>query len=179
MNPLAILNLLWEYKALIVLGLLVSALGVQTYRLRGAELDLVAMTGKRDLLALEKTERARRDGMRDMQNLKNRERTNEEYAAALRRAAAVVVRGEPAGGVVPGAGIKLAAGGDPATGCIDRGRLDAELAGWVEWHAAGLNNLLARISRRGDEAFTRTAREGEGLAASYRGCRVYTLNLAR
>jgi hypothetical protein len=164
-----LLELAWTFKWVILFAAVVAIAGVQSYRLRDMRAD-------RDLLQLEKTERARRDAMRDMANVKNKERTDEETRAARGRAAAVVVRGEPGKGVVAGPGIRLAAGGDAAAQCVDRGRLDEELAGWVEWHAAGLNQLLARISRRGDEAFTRSAREGEELAAAYRGCRVFTLN---
>jgi hypothetical protein len=168
-NPLAVLNAAWALRWVILIAALFSLVGIQTYRLQGR-------TAERDRLVLENTERARRDAMRDVANAKNKERTDEETAAARRRAAVVRVHGEPTEGVVAGQGIKLAPSGDAATVCFDRGRLDQELAGFVERHAAGLDRVAAGAARRGDERFTAVARAGEDLASSYRGCRVYTLN---
>jgi hypothetical protein len=159
-NPLALLG--WWREILI--GLLLIALGLQSYRLLGAQ-------GARDLLALEKTERARRDGMRDATNLRNRERTNEEYAAARGRAAAVVVRHDGPGIVAPA--IKPAAGADEPTICFERGRLVEALTGWVQRDAT----RLAELSRGLRERSTDDARAGEEVAAAYRACRGYTLSL--
>lgn len=157
------------WKELLIASLVV-AIGVQSYRLHSAQTE-------RDVLALEKTERARRDAMRDTQNVKNKERTDEETTAARRRAAAVVVRSKPATRVDPGKPVDVAGGGDESLACFDRGRLNAELAGWVERHAAGLSEFLAGIAQLGDQRFTGIAREGEGVAADYRACRAWALNL--
>ena len=148
-NPLALIA--WWREILI--GLLVVSVGIQSYRLQGAQ-------GERDLLALEKTERIRRDAMRDITNLKNKERTNEEDAAARRRAAAVVVR-------VEGPGIKYVppafpGSGDESTASFYRRILDEE---------------LAAAAQRNADRHTELARAGEDLAAAYRACRGYTLNL--
>lgn len=152
-----------------IIGALLIALGVQTYRLHTAQ-------GERDLLALEKTERTKRDAMRDASNIRNRERTDEEDAAAHRRAAVVVVRGKPAG-INPGKPVNVATGGDEPIACFDRGRLNAELAGWVERHAGALSAALAATAQLGDQRFTGVARTGEGVAADYRACRAWALNL--
>src|SRR4051812_28748382 len=111
MTPLALLG--WWKEILI--ALLLVAIGLQSYRLQGAQAE-------RDILALEKTERARRDAMRDTQNVKNKERTDEETTAARRRAAAVVVRSKPAG-IDPGKPVDVAGGSDESIACFDRGRL--------------------------------------------------------
>ena len=148
-NPMLLLA--WWREILI--GLLLVSLGVQSYRLQGTQ-------SERDLLQLENTERARRDGMRDMANLKNKERTDEEDAAARRRAAAVVVR-------VEGPGIKYvptapAGSGDESTPSFYRRLLDEG---------------LAAAAQRSADRHTELAREGESLAAAYRACRGYTLNV--
>lgn len=148
-NPLVLLR--WWREILI--ALLLAAVGVQSYRLQGVQ-------GERDILQLEKTERARRDGMRDMTNLKNRERTNEEDATARRRAAAVVVRVEAPGiKYVPTA---APGSGDESSAIFYRGLLEQE---------------LAASAQRSADRHTELARAGEDLAAAYRACRGYTLNL--
>lgn len=168
MNPLMLLG--WWREILI--ALLVAAVGVQSYRLLSAE-------GERDILVVEKTERERRDAMRDSQNAKNRERTDEETTAARKRAAVVVVRGDPGGtGIKPGQPF-VAGGGNSPVACFDRGRLDQELAGWVERHARSISTALSAVARIGDSRFTEVAREGEGVAADYRACRAYTMNLVK
>lgn len=158
-NPLALLG--WWKEILIVL--LVAAIGVQSYRLQGAK-------SERDILALEKTERARRDGMRDATNQRNRERTNEEYAAARSRARAVVVRNEGPGIVAPQ--VKPTDSGDGSAWCFDRGRIAEALTGWVQRDASRLAELLRGIRERSSD----DARAGEEVAAAYRSCRAYTLN---
>lgn len=147
----------------ILIGLLVLAIGIQSYRLQGAQ-------GERDILALEKTERLRRDAMREATNLRNRERTDEEYSAARRRASSVVVRHDGPGIRAPQ--IK-APGGDESTLCFDRGRLAEALAGWVQRDAARLTELLRGVGERSTEH----ARAGEEVAAAYRACRAFTLSL--
>lgn len=173
MNPLPLILWLkdnWVLVAVTSLILMLTAIaGVQTYRLQGAQAE-------RDQLALEKVERAKRDAMREATNLRNRERTDEEFAAARGRAALVVVRGNAAR-VDAGKPIDVAGGGDGAVACFDRGRLNAELAGWVERHAAGLSAVLTGTAQSGNERFTAIAREGEGVAADYRACRAWALNL--
>jgi hypothetical protein len=167
MNPLQLLG--WWKEILI--AALVVAIGVQSYRLQGTQAE-------RDILVVEKTERARRDAMRETQNVKNKERTDEETTAARGRAAVVVVRGKPAGtGIKPGKPIDIAASGDDAIVCFDRRRLNAELAGWLERHVAGLNAAFSATAELGNGRFTTIAREGEGVAADYRACRAWALNL--
>jgi hypothetical protein len=147
----------------ILIGLLVLAIGVQSYRLQGAQAE-------RDILAVEKTERIRRDAMREATNLRNRERTDEEYSAARRRAGAVVVR-------LNGPGIRApeikAVSGNESSVCFDRGRFVEALTGWVQRDAARLAELLAGIRER----LTDDARAGEEVAAAYRACRAFTLSL--
>lgn len=162
---IAALKLAWAYKELIIIGLLVAALGV-TYHL------LTVAEHERDVLALEKKERATRDAMRDATNLRNKERTDAETVAARRRAAAVVVRATPAG-INPGKPFNAAGGGDGAVLYFDRGRFDDELAGWAA-RAAG---RLTAVLRRDAERLEGVARAGEGVAADYRACRAWALNL--
>ena len=134
----------------IVVLALVAALGVQSYRLQGAQ-------GERDILALEKSERTKRDIEREARNFGNVERTNEEHRAAAVRAGAVVVRGNAASGirVKPAA---PAGSRDESTVCFDRGQLDAAIAEYA-----------GRL--------TGIAREGEALAAAYRACRAWALDV--
>jgi hypothetical protein len=147
----------------ILIGILVLAIGVQSYRLQGAKAE-------RDILALEKTERLRRDAMREATNLRNRERTDEEYAAARRRAGAVVVR-------VNGPGIRApqipAGSSDEGSICLDGRSLAEELSGWVQRDGERLGKLLERIRQRS----TGNAQAGEEVSAAYRACRAFTLSL--
>jgi hypothetical protein len=157
----------WRLAALV---LIVAALGVQTYRLQGVR-------AARDALVLEKVERVKRDAMREAQNLKNRERTDEEYAAAIRRAKSA--------GVLPQSTARisteqpeLAPGGDSSTLCFDRGTLNDELAGYAQRAAARLTDIIADVSQRDAERLSAINIEGEEVSAAYRACRAYVLNLA-
>lgn len=138
----------------LILGILAVSVGIQTYRIQG-------LRAERDQLQLADTERRRRDAMRDVQAIKNRERTNEEHAAARKRAARVVVRGNAAPGIkfvpAPAAGVRE----QPNTVCFDRDVLERELAA-----------LADRMAGRATEL----ARAGEDLAAAFRACRAFTLN---
>jgi hypothetical protein len=168
MSPLAVLQFgLAHWKLILVLAL-VSALGVQTYRLQGKEAERAA-------LAQEKVERERRDALRAAANQRNKERTDEEHAAARARAAAVRVRVNPSAGIVAGPAPVLAAGrdGGPAV-CLDRGRINQELAEFSRRHAEG----VAEAARRHAERLEGIAREGEAVAAGYRACRAWALSLA-
>lgn len=128
--------------------------GVQTYRLQGAKAEIAVM----------KTERKAQEAaaaVRAGQDLKNKERTDEEYAAAQRRATSARVRVEFAPS--PAIPAPAAGSGDQDLECYSRRALDSELAGWVE---------------RGNQRFTRIAQEGEAVAAAFRSCKAYVLGLA-
>ncbi len=159
--------LLWlkDNWRLVVFLLVLGALGVQTYRLQGAKAE-------RDILALEKVERTKRDAMREAANLKNKERTDEETSAARKRAASVVVRLNGPG-IKPSQPVDVAAGDNDPVACFDRGRLNNELNGWLERTGQRLTDVLQRHAGR----LEGIAREGEGVAADYRACRAWALNL--
>ena len=118
------------------------------------------IAGERDLLSLETTERHRRDAMRDSANLKNKERTDEEHAAARKRARTAVVRVDGPG-IKPRETVPSSSGPDPIA-CFDRGQLNQELAGFLGRHAERLSGI---------------AREGEGTAADFRACKAWALSV--
>lgn len=139
--------MIWRY----VLLALVVALGVQSYRLQGAQAE-------RDLLALEKQERLARDQRAALAAMKNKERTDEEYAAARRRATAVVVRSGNAAGGIRRYTPPAPPGRDDATVCFSRDVLEREIASLAERMAGRATDL---------------ARAGEDLGAAYRACRAF------
>ena len=143
-----------RYWYVLVIAGLLMALGMQSYRLQGAQ-------GERDLLALEKTKRQRRDALRDSANAKNKERTDEEHASARRRAATSVVRVDGPG-IKPRETVEPAGSGNDPIACFDRGKLNQELAGFLGRHAERLSGI---------------AREGEGVAADFRACKAWALSL--
>jgi len=142
-----------RYWYVLVIAGLFLALGVQSYRLQGA-------LGERDLLALEKTERQRRDALREAQNLRNNERTDEEHIASRKRAATAVVRVDGPG-IKPRETVPTNGDNDPIA-CFDRRKLNEELAGFIGRHAERLSGI---------------AREGEGVAADFRACKAWALSL--
>jgi hypothetical protein len=163
-------TLLWlkdNWRLAIFLAIVV-ALGVQTYRLQGVKAE-------RDMLALEKSERATRDAMRAAQNVRNKERTNEEYAAARRRAQLAGVQSKPAERIST-VRIETGSGAEPTT-CYGRRELDEELAGFAERTASRLDKVIAELLRRNAERLGGVAKPGEEVAAAYRACRAYVLNL--
>ena len=139
---------LTPYLVLVV----VIAFGLLSWR-------LAVVTGQRDVLVVEAKAREERDALRELQNLKNRERTNEEYLAASRRASNSRVR-------VEGPGIRAtvepAGSGDQTIACFDRGKLNQELAGFFERHG---------------ERLTGVAKSGEGVAAAFRACQAWAVGL--
>jgi hypothetical protein len=170
MNPLTVLAWLKDNWRLVLFLAVLAALGVQSYRLQGAQ-------AARDLLVLEKVERLKRDAMREAQNLKNKERTDEEYAAARRRAAVASVRPQPTVGIVTGK-IESAGSSSESAVCFGRRELDEELAGFAERNAERLTEFASELARRNAERLGGVARESEEVSAAYRACRTYTLNLA-
>lgn len=159
MNPFALLG--WWKEILI--GLLVLAIGVQSYRLQGAKGEL-AVYAERE--AAQKREQA----FRELQAIKNKERTDAQYADDLRRARAASVRdpGTPIVADKPA----IAIGGAESTACFDRGRLEQELAGWAGRAAVGLGELAARNADRSSGV----AQSGEAVAAAFRACQAFVLN---
>jgi hypothetical protein len=132
--------------------LVVIVLGVLSWR-------LAVVTGQRDVLVVEAKAREERDALRELQNLKNRERTNEEHASARKRAGASVVRVDGPG-IKPRDTVQPANGGNDPIACFDRRKLNEELANFLGRHAERLSGI---------------AREGEGVAADYRACRAWAL----
>jgi hypothetical protein len=148
-----VITLLLSNWKLVLLGVLVLALGIQSYRLQGAQ-------GEVQVLTVEAKARQERDALRELQNLKNKERTDEEYLAARKRALNSVVRVDGPG-IKPRETVPSQSGPDPIA-CFDRGKLNEELAG-----------LYERLSQR----LTGIAREGEGVAADYRACQAWAVGL--
>lgn len=149
----------------IAIAVLVLALGV-IYHLWTVADDRV------DFLEAQIKARQDRDELRLSANRKNKERTDAEYLAARGRAGTVVVRDEAPRIRAPRK-IELAPGGDNGTICFERGRLLEAVTGWVQRDGA----RLAELSRAIRERSTDDARAGEDLAAAYRACRAWALNL--
>jgi len=133
--------------------LVVIVIGVLGWR-------LAVVTGQRDVLEAYKTHRIREDAARDMANLRNKERTDEEHIAARKRAATAVVRVDGPG-IKPRETVPPGSGDDPIA-CFDRRKLNEELAGLLNRHAERLSGI---------------AREGEGVAADFRACKAWALSL--
>jgi hypothetical protein len=133
--------------------LVVIVLGLLSWR-------LAVVTGQRNVLVAEAKAREERDALRELQNLKNKERTDEEHASARRRASTSVVRVDGPG-IKPRETVPSQSGPDPIA-CFDRGKLNQELAGLIERAAERLSGI---------------AREGEGVAADYRACQAWALGL--
>jgi hypothetical protein len=133
---------------------LVLALGIQSYRLQGAQ-------GEVQVLRVEAKARQERDALRELQNLKNKERTDEEHLAARRRASTSVVRVDGPG-IKPKPTVESSTGGPDPIACFDRGKLNQELAGLIERHAERLSGI---------------AREGEGVASDYRACKAWAVGV--
>jgi hypothetical protein len=148
-----VITLLLSNWKLVLVGLLVLALGIQSYRLQGAQ-------GEVQVLQAEAKARQDRDALRELQNLKNKERTDEEHLAARRRASTSVVRVDGPG-IKPRETVPTNGGPDPIA-CFDRGKLNQELAGLIERHAERLSGI---------------AREGEGVAADFRACKAWAVGV--
>jgi hypothetical protein len=164
-NPLALIGW-WREIAML---LLVAALGIQSYKLLGAQGELAV---HEERIEAEK----RYQAAVALQNLKNKERTDEEYSTALRRARALSLRVEPAPAIQPGT-LTPPASGDDAAFCLDRERAAEELTGFVERHAGRLSALIAAVSRRHAERLAGNAVAGEEVAAAYRACRAFAVGL--
>lgn len=154
MNPLALLG--WWKEILI--ALLLMGLGAQTYRLQGTRAEYSLYRTEQELQEREReAEYARKvafDGY-------NKRRTDEEHRDALRRAAAVRVRIDPAAPeAVPAT--PSAGSGDEEVVCFRRRILNEEVAGY---------------ERRLAERLEGIARAGESLAADYRACRGWALGV--
>lgn len=151
MNALAVLN--WirlNFVPLLILGALIGTTtwgGIQTYRLKGTRDELKAVQVE---AATQERERETETAREKAFNEYNKRRTDEDYRAALARAATASVHmPAPSPGPVAEAGPSRS-GVEPAA-CFDGGILEQEL--------------------------TALAREGEALAAAYRACRVWALGL--
>lgn len=151
-----------------VMGALIAALGVQSYRLQGTQGELV-------LLQQWKANLERDQARRDASNLRNKERTDEEHAAAQRRAAASVVRAKSVA-IVAAKPAPDAGGDHQSAGCVSRREIDRVVDEFAEEHARELAALASELSRQHAEEATRAAVEFEKLAASYRSCRVFAID---
>jgi hypothetical protein len=147
-----VITLLLSNWKLVLLGALVLALGIQSYRLQGAQ-------GEVRVLVTEAKARQERDALRELQNLKNKERTDEEHLAARRRASNSVVRVDGPG-IKPKPTVESSSSGPDPIACFDRGKLNQELAGLIDRAAERLSGI---------------AREGEGLASDYRACKAWAV----
>lgn len=117
----------------------------------------------------------REQASREAANFRAKERADANFEDDKRRAASSVVRTKPAAIIAheqAGTGIRAA-----NASCIDRRELDRVVAGFAEWHAEELNRVVADFQRQSDEEATRIARLGEVVAAAYRACRGYVLEV--
>lgn len=147
MNPYLILGVAGAF-------VVVSAIaGVQSYRLQGAH-------GEIKLFQAADKERVRAAAVKAGHDLKNKERTDAQYALDVRAARAAGVRAAtPTGGF-----LKPAAAGspDPEIVCFGAGELDRELGEWA-----------ARVAGR----LSGVAQQAEEVAAAYRACKAWGLSL--
>lgn len=161
-----------------LIALLVVACLVQESRVRGAKVKVAELAGKVAVLEQRAKDAATAQALRELHNLKNKERTDAQYFADLARAGAAVVRlDKPARGITVAGPVAAPGRGDEPTVCFDRGRLAAELNGFLDRAAERANAVLADVVRLEQDRSTRIARAGEGLAAAYRGCRVFAIGI--
>lgn len=133
----------------IAFAVCLGALGVQSYRLQGVR-------GTLSVLQTQVKARDTADAKQALVNQRNKERTDEEYIAARRRAALARVSVKPAAEPI----VAATGSGDDATACFDRGRLNNELTGF-----------FGRVAER----LSAIAESGEEVAAAYRACRAWAL----
>jgi hypothetical protein len=150
----------------IALGIAVVAALGQTWRLHNAQ-------GK--ITVFEERERAQiaAQAKRELNNVKAKERADENYLAARNRARRVVVRYEPAPRIA--VGTIAPRSGDKAAECISRGDVDRVVADFEREHAAGLDAVIAGVSQRHAAEATHIAGDTETVAAAFRSCRGYAL----
>jgi hypothetical protein len=153
---------------LALLAMLIAALGVQTYRLKSAQGE-IAVFEERELA--QKRDQARREAT----NLRNKERTDENHAADLKRAATVVVRSKPAAIITSQPAFTRSIG--QSAECLSRGDVDRVVDSFASQHAARLGSLIAEVSQRHAAGATHVAREGETLAAGFRACKAFAVDL--
>jgi hypothetical protein len=160
-----VITLLLSNWKLVLLGVLVLALGIQSYRLQGAQ-------GEVQVLTVEARARQERDALRELQNLKNKERTDEEHLAARRRASTSVVRVDGPG-IRPFQPKQPTPGSDQAISCVTGRQLDEAVAGIAQ----RASERLAGVLRRDGERRTGDAREAEGVAADFRACKAWAVGV--
>lgn len=142
----------WTRIGLGVMLVLAVALGVQSYRLQGAQ-------GKIALFEAADTARVRAAAIAALHALKNKERTDAQYTLDLAAAHARGVRvGSDRQFVKPAP----TGGSEGELACFDAGELDRELAAWA-------GRLAGRLSG--------SARAAEEVAAAFRSCKAWALNL--
>lgn len=173
MNPLG--ELAWWREGIIAVLLL--AVAVQEARVRSVKVKVAELAGQVAVYKQLEDEARRAAAVRALHNLKNKERTDEEYRAARARAGAVVVRVDPSPGVVKPGADPAADGGDDIAGCFDGRGLAEALAGLFQRHADRLNQLAAGLAERDGARRSGDARAGEEVAAAYRAARDFLLSL--
>jgi hypothetical protein len=109
---------------------------------------------------------------RNLHNVKAKERADENFAAARKRAARLVVRAKPAP-IVADRKTFDAGSGEKSSACVVRGELERNLAEFAQWHGAELARITARVSQLDAAEVTRNARTGEIVTAAFRTCRDY------
>lgn len=149
MIPLILSN--WR---LVGFTLVLAFAGVQSYRLQSAQ-------GQIALYKLEEKNRQEVAAREALHQLRNKERTDAQLRNDLRAAHAAGVRL----GVKQGEFVHPRAAGsaDSEVACYDLRELNTELGGWAE---------------RVVERFRAVAQQAEEVAAAYRACRDYALDLS-
>lgn len=151
----------------IAIAVLVALLALQTQHVSIVKEKLKVETTLREA-------REKRDSMRLAQRKQAKRTADEEYKGSRGRAGSVRVRNDSTG-IKPGDVRGLPGSNNESTICFERGKLVEELTGWAERDATRLSAILERQRERS----TGVARQGEEVAAAYRSCRTFTLNLPK
>lgn len=163
---LKLIDLTLENWKIILLTTLVLMWGIQTYRLQGAK-------GQIALYEYQQAQQKSNQAKQELANLRNKERTDEEYASAKRRAATVIVRSKPR--TIIASQAPSTGGNNQPSGCVTRGEIDRTLTEFAREHAAGLTAIYADFSQRHAVEATAAVQQLESLAAAYRACRAFAI----
>lgn len=165
------MNFIKQYLNLFILGIVLAIVawgGIQTYRLAVAKGQITVFEERE---AAQRRDQARRDAS----NLRNKERTDENHAAASARARAVVVRPATPRRVTYKAPAPISP--DQSASCVTRGELLQTVAEVSRRHSERVDGLLTEFARRDAVRLTELARLGEEVGAAFRACSEYAKGL--
>lgn len=167
---MSIVSLIASNWRLVLVGVLIAFASLQSYRLRGALGDIKVYKEREAAQLREQQGRA-------LANLRNKERADEDFNAGRTRADNVVVREKSAAVITVRVRTPAAGSSAGAAACYGGRELDDELAAIARRHAEGSNRVLGELAALHRAGAERVAREGEIVAAAFRSCRTYALNI--